>query len=158
MGVSGIILKDRRDYLPEEFLRDVMTAVFKSDFNLRLEACDRERYDENGLFKYTKFLLYTRKDDFIFEVFSLNNDLINEDEDNKFNYIDLEQKLYSIAVMHDIEQNEEAIFKFSYEYLKLNPKDYICFEDDFAFNFQDMEKLSKLPYDEYWCYKNPGDE
>lgn len=60
-----------------------------------------------------------------------------------------------MAVIEKVSQNENSIFKFAYEYLKLNPKDYIWFEDDFAFDFQDMERLSKLPFDENWCYKNP---
>ncbi|AAK79409.1 hypothetical protein BJV85_002554 [Clostridium acetobutylicum] len=161
MGLSGVILKDRRNYSPEELLRDAVTSAFRADLNLMLSECDR--YDKTtGDFKYAQFNISVgnfdsdyEKDQFIFEIFPLDNDFVNDDRDTTFEDIDSTQKLYNVAVIEKVSQNENSIFKFAYEYLKLNPKDYIWFEDDFAFDFQDMERLSKLPFDENWCYKNP---
>ncbi|URZ00359.1 hypothetical protein [Clostridium felsineum] len=159
MGLSGVILKDRRDFSPEELLRDVMTAVFRANLNLSLGTSNR--YDKNGRFKHAHINISSKgfdideEDRFIFEIFRLHKKFINEEWDEEFDYIDSKQKLYNVAIIDEVADNKSVIFKFAYEYLKLNPKDYIWFEDDFAFNFQDMEKLRKLPYDEYWCYKNP---
>lgn len=64
--------------------------------------------------------------------------------------------LYQVGYIEDVYGVEELIFRFIYEYLKLNPTDYFWIPDyDWVYSWEDMQKFRSLPYDPNWCYKNP---
>lgn len=154
----GFILKSRLEYSVEKLLSDIIISVFKADINLVFG--NRTRYREDGSFKavemtISKYPLYKdNSETFNFWIESIEEKHI-EYKDTEFDWVEKDKKLHNIAYIDNVRDYEELAFKFVYEYLKLNPNDYFWFEDDYAFNFEDMERLSKLPFDSNWCYKNP---
>jgi hypothetical protein len=91
---------------------------------------------------------------FSFYIYSINQKYVSDED---FDWVIKGGKLHKVINIDDLEENEEIVFKFIYEYLKLNPKDYFWVENDWVYTLEDMERFSKLPFDESWCYKNPND-
>lgn len=159
MGVSGTILKNRLDYSIEKLLSDITIAVNSAGINMI--SSGETVYNQDGSFRYKTLNISSASfdieepDQFLFYVSSIDEKLIDEESDKEFDFIENGKKLYKVAWIEEVSGNENVVFKFVYEYLKLNPNDYFWFEDEFAFNYQDMSNLSKLPFDSEWCYKNP---
>ncbi|WP_297430317.1 hypothetical protein [Clostridium sp.] len=77
----------------------------------------------------------------IFSLVGVNKEHINKysDIDTEFDWIEKGRKLYQIGYVEDVFGAEELIFKFAYEYLKLNPKDYFWVDSyEWAFSFEDI--------------------
>ncbi len=158
MGTSAYILMDRKKFTTEKLLSDTIIATFHADLMLTLN--NDKNYSSNGEFFYTTLnisdkLVVQNGKSFLYYVDATTNLGI------KFYYhedvgLDLNRELCRVGYMEEIYDVEDVVFKFIYEYLKLNPKDYFWMPDyDRIYSWEDMQHLKSLPYDPQWCYKNP---
>jgi len=70
--------------------------------------------------------------------------------------LDSDRELFRVGTIEEVYGAEELIFRFIYEYLKLNPDDHLWVADyDWTFGWEDMKNLKSLSFDPDWCYKNP---
>lgn len=169
MSTSGCILKKKDEYNIENMIKDIKTSIVNSKLYMRGDEIVNY---PNGSFDYFNIGIFDKigfnlnSDDFgneevsqgqsvSFYVCSINEKFHGDDE---FDWVSKGDKLYTVAYIENIIDNEELAFRFIYEYLKLNPQDYFWVEDDWVYTLKDLERLSKLPFDEYWCYKNPNIE
>lgn len=160
MGTSAFILKKREEYSPEKLLSDAIVAAFHADARLYF---DNYKKYKNELFLYTTINVADKplsEDDnqqFIFYVDGVNNSEIFYENDEDLSGLDSRLSLYQVGGIEDIYGAQELIFRFIYEYLKLNSDDYFWVADyDWVYSWGDMQKLKSLPYDPDWCYKNPN--
>lgn len=169
MALSGFILKNREKYSIEKMINDVKIAITKANLYMRDGIIV---YKDDGTIDYLTLGIF---DDI---AFNLDIDDIGDDEveqgqrinfyiesveekyadDQAFDWVLNGGKLYQVAYIEKIRNNKQIMFKFIHEYLKINPQDYFWVEDDWVYTLEEMERLSKLPFDENWCYKNPNIE
>ncbi|MDS0527712.1 hypothetical protein NNC19_18645 [Clostridium sp. SHJSY1] len=167
MATSGCILKKKDEYIVENMVNDIKEAISKAKLHIRGES----RFNhQNGSFNYLNLGIF---DDIAFNLDSddFGNEEVEQGQCLNFyissidkEYIDYEEfdwvakgnKLCKVAFIENVIDNEKIVFKFVYEYLKLNPQDFFWVEDDWVYTLKDMEQLSKLPFNENWCYKNPS--
>lgn len=156
MGTSAEILKEREKYCPEKLLADAIVAAFHADVMLT--------YNDNKNFRDKKFMYVTLNildhsynPQFILYVKGKDNPSLSfDDHDYEYYGLDSSRKLCSPAFVEEIYGAEEILFRFIYEYLKINPDDYFCVDDyNWVYRWEDMQKLKSLPYDPDWCYKDP---
>ncbi|WP_088830478.1 hypothetical protein [Paenibacillus tyrfis] len=154
----GIVLKNRLEHSVEKMLSDVIVSVFRS--NLKLVFGNRLFYNKDGSLRSVEMTISDRPlylgdtENFTFWIERIDEKYVNEKEDEEYDWVDEGKNLYQVGYIENIRDIEGIVYKFVYEYLKLNPNDYFWFED-YAFCYKDMEKLSKLPYNPDWCYTNP---
>ncbi|WP_106768377.1 hypothetical protein [Paenibacillus faecalis] len=159
MGTTAFILTDREKYTPERFLAYTIIATFHADAKLIFE---NHKVLEEGRFSSTtlnvldhsyrssennhQFILYVKGRENHSIAFSDYDDLgLNPD-----------YELSRVGTIEEVYGAEKVIFRFIYEYLKINPNDYFWVADyDWVYSWEDMRKLKSLPYDPNWCYKNP---
>lgn len=168
MSTSGCILKKKDEYNIENMIKDVRMSITKA--NLYMNDGFTVSKDDGtidyfniGIFDEIGFNL--DPDDFGNEEVDQGQSVsfyiesVEEyADDQAFDWVSKGDKLCTVAYIENIRYNEELAFRFIYEYLKLNPQDYFWVEDDWVYTLKDFERLSKLPFDEYWCYKNPNIE
>jgi hypothetical protein len=158
MGTSSFILMSQDKYSPERLLADTIISTFHADIMLNFH--NTRNYSNNEQFLSTTLnindkLVGENNYSFILYVDSKDNPNLS------FNYnedlgIDSNKKLYQVGYIEDIYGVEELVFRFTFEYLKLNPDDYFWVADyDWVYSWEDMQKFKSLPYDPDWCYKNP---
>lgn len=168
MGTSGYILKKKEKYVVENMTNDMKIAVFKANLNMGKPSIVNH---DDGSFYYLSIGI---SDDIAFnldldnwgneevdqgQMFSFCINEIDEiyEDDTEFDWVIKDAKLRRVGYIEEVRDSEEIIFKFIYEYLKLNPEDCLWVEEDWVYTLDDIERLSKLPFDECWCYKNPND-
>ncbi|ERI09029.1 hypothetical protein [Aneurinibacillus aneurinilyticus] len=159
MGTSAFILMKKEEYSSEKLLADSIVVAFRA--NVMLYFDNSKRFTEDGSFTYTTLTIRNKpsngenKHDFILYIDSPDN------PDIEFYYyedlrIDPDESLCKVGCIENVSNAEELIFRFIYEYLKLNPDNYFWTADyDWVYSWEDMQKLKSLPYDPDWCYKNP---
>ncbi|CAM5781936.1 hypothetical protein [Brevibacillus borstelensis] len=159
MGTSAFILMKQEKYTPEKLLSDSIVAAFHADAGLYF---DNYKKFKNGHFLYTTLNVIDKPLDrknnqqFIFYVDGLENYEITYENNEDIYGLDSSLSLYQVGGIEEIYGAQELIFRFIYEYLKLNPDDYFWVADyDWVYSWEDMQKLKSLPYDPDWCYKNP---
>jgi hypothetical protein len=82
--------------------------------------------------------------------------LLLDDNDCKYYELDPNQKWCLPGFVEEIYGADPILFRFVYEYLKINPNDYFGVDDQpWLYTLKDMERLKSFPYDPHWCYKNP---
>ncbi|MDL1164051.1 hypothetical protein [Paenibacillus sp. 843] len=138
---------------------DAIVATFHADARLYF---DNYKKYKNEQFLYTtlnvtdKPLSDENNQQFIFYVDGVNNYEIYYENDEDLSGVDSQLSLYQVGGIEDIYGAQELIFRFIYEYLKLNPDDYFWVADyDWVYSWEDMKRLKSLPYNPDWCYKNP---
>ncbi|MBA4602915.1 hypothetical protein [Thermoactinomyces mirandus] len=159
MGTPANILIPYQEYTPEKFLFNVIVSAYFANLQVRVGNVE---YFNDGHFKYMQtnicekldgkqfcpkqFLLYvSRKDKYPGESFYYYEDV----------GLDPSLELCRVGYIEDIKDVKDIVFRFSYEYLKRNPKHYFWVPDfDWVYTWEDMQKL-KNSYDPYWCYKDP---
>uniref|UniRef100_UPI00406C38B4 hypothetical protein n=1 Tax=Paenibacillus sp. FSL H7-0350 TaxID=2975345 RepID=UPI00406C38B4 len=159
MGSSAFILMKQEKYTPEKLLSDTIVAAFHADARLYF---DNYKKYKNEQFLYTtlnvtdKPLVNENNQQFIFYVDGLDNYEITYDNNEVVFGLDSSLPLYQVGGIEEIYGAQELIFRFIYEYLKLNPDDYFWVADyDWVYSWEDMQKLKSLPYDSDWCHKSP---
>ncbi|PNQ86212.1 hypothetical protein ACN92M_07675 [Paenibacillus polymyxa] len=159
MGSSAFILIEREKYTPEKLLGDAIVAAFHADAGLYFE--NDKKYKNEQFFSTTLNISYNplgaeNNQQFIFYIDGIDNYEINYEHDEDISGLDSSLSLYQVGCIEDIYGVEKLIFRFIYEYLKLNPTDYFWIPDyDWVYSLEDMQKFRSLPYDPNWCYKNP---
>lgn len=160
MGTSANILKSRFEHSHEKLLSDTIIATLRS--NLQLHFQNDCEYSKDGEFIYTtanildKSRDISKRQDGLFYIKAIRQRDLEIEGDEKFDWVEKGKKLYCIGFIEEVYGIEELTFRFMYEYLKINPSDYLWFDSyDWVFTLEDLEKLKKLPYDPEWCYKNP---
>lgn len=158
MGSSAFILMKKSKYTPERLLADTIVAVFHAKAMLYFQ--NDQRFLEDGRFSYTTLNINDKpfneenKRSLLYYIDGTENniDFYYYEELN----LDPSQDLCRVGCIEEIYGTQELIFRFIYEYLKLNPDDYFWIADyDWVYSWEDMQKLKSLPYDPDWCYKNP---
>ena len=162
MGTSGYILKKNEYYVLEKIVEDVKNAVSKASLYRNEENI--QKYKDNRfsiyLSVFDKTAFYLDDDDwgneevdqgqcFLFYIKCKDD---NYESETQFDWVVKDGKLRKVSYIEEIRGCEEITFKFIHEYLKLNPQDYFWVEDDWVYNLEDMERLSKSPFNENWCY------
>lgn len=161
MGTSAVILTKKEKYSPEQLLADTIVATFNSDASLYFY--NNKNYSNEGKFLYTTLNINNRsftentKGSLIFYIHGIDSSSI------EFYYhqdlgLDAKLLLYQVGHIEDIYGNQDLLFDFVYEYLKLNPDDYLWITDnDWVYSLEDIQKLKGNLYDSNWCYINPKD-
>lgn len=137
-----------------------MLASFKSDAMLFYK--NEKYFTEENHFKYTTIsIMYhpdTEENKFLMYIDGVENDGLAFYNDGQFSGLNPSLNLYQVGCIEDVDDNEQLLFSFVYEYLKLNPKQYYWLGGyHWVYSLEDMRKLKSLPYDPDWCYKNPRD-
>ncbi|MFF2450524.1 hypothetical protein ACFVSW_26115 [Neobacillus sp. NPDC058068] len=158
MGTSAFILMSPKKYTPERLLADSIVSAYHADIMLNFH--NSKNFSSNGQFLSTTLNINDKKvrennDSFILYVDALDNPNLAffyyQDVD-----LDSNNKLYQVGTIEDVHGVEELVFRFIYNYLKINPDDYFWVADyDWVYSWEDMQKLKSRPYDSDWCYKNP---
>lgn len=169
MSTSGCILKNKDEYIVDNMISNTKNAIFNAKLHMRngeiayKEVDGKFDYLNLGVFDDTAFNLDPEDwgNEEIEQGQSLNLYIKSIDTEcehyyEEFDWVSNKSKLYKVAFIENVIDNEEIVFNFIYEYLKLNPQDYFWVEDDWVYTLEDMELLNKLPFDENWCYKNPS--
>jgi hypothetical protein len=163
MGTYAHILKNWEKHNPEKLFVDTALICFR--INVMLHFNNSSTYFEDGRFKHTYlsivddagFVKVDNDRQFIFNIQGVNIENISVDVDTDFDYLVPNAKLCSLAYIEKVRgDNIELIFRFVYEYLKINPDEYFWFEGDWVYSWEDMQKLKSLPFDPDWCFKNPN--
>lgn len=160
MGTTAFILKEREKYTPEKLLADTIVATFHSDAKLIFE--NNKYFAKEGHFSSTTLNILDRSykseennHQFILYVKATDNPSIRFSDYDDLG-LDPVRELSRVGTVEEVYGAEKLIFRFIYEYLKLNPDDYFWVADyDWVFRWEDMQKLKSLPYDQDWCYKKP---
>lgn len=161
MGTSAVILTKKDRYFPEKLLADTIVAAFHSDASLYFY--NNKNYSDDGEFLYTtlninnKSFSENNKNSSIFYIHSIHSPSIDFYYHNDLG-LDTNLSLCQVGHIEDIYDNQELIFNFIYEYLKLNPDDFFWVTDyDWVYSWEDIKKIKSLPYDPDWYSKNPKD-
>ncbi len=158
MGTSAYILMDRNEFTTEKLLSDTIVATFHAGLMLKLN--NYNNYFEDGKFSSTMLnindkLVAEKGKSLLYYVHATSHPNISF-YDHEDVGLDPNRELCRVGYMEEIYDVEDVVFKFIYEYLKLNPKDYFWMPDyDRVYSWEDMQHLKSLPYDPQWCYKNP---
>ncbi|SFJ49764.1 hypothetical protein [Thermoflavimicrobium dichotomicum] len=154
MGTEACILKEHEKYTPEKLLADAIVAAFHADVKLHFTNI---KFFEDGRFRRTILNIMDDPNDhqIIFNVMA-------KDRPEMFFYdyeyvgLDSNRKLYCVGYIEDVYGVDEILFRFIYEYLKINPHDYFWVSDfEWVYRWEDMQKFKSLPYDPYWYQTNP---
>ncbi|GIP45723.1 hypothetical protein J45TS6_41820 [Paenibacillus sp. J45TS6] len=158
MGTSSFFLVERDRYSSDNLLSSVMLASFHS--NAMLYYRNEKYFTEDNQFKYTTIsIMYNPDDDenkFLIYIDGVMNDGLEFYNNGQFLGLDPSLSLYQVGCIEDVYDNEELLFNFVFEYLKLNPNQYYWLGGyNWVYSWEDMQRLKSLPYDPDWCYKNP---
>lgn len=159
MGTSASILMSPQKYTPDRLLADTIISAYHADVMLNFH--NSKNYANNGQLLSTTLNINDKNVRDNNYSFILYVDAIDNPNLNFFYYEDVglepDKKLYQVGTIEEIFGVEELVFRFIYEYLKLNPDDYFWVaEYDWVYSWGDMQKMKSLPYDPDWCYKNPN--
>lgn len=162
MGTYAHILKNWEKHNPEKVFIDTALICFR--INAMLYYHNDKTFFEDGRLRHVymgiiddKVSIGENNDrQFILNIQGVNIDDIAVGLDKDMDYLIPNAKLCSLAYIEKVrENNTELIFRFVYEYLKLNPDEYFWFEWDYAFSWEDLKKLKERPFDKNWCFKDP---
>jgi hypothetical protein len=154
MGIPACILMPRVEYTPEKLLADAVVSSFRA--NLGFIYSDMKEY-KNGRFSYTTFTIREAKNDraFFCYLYSKENRWNTPFTDYEDVGLDPGLDLCRVGYIEKIANKEDVVFRFAYEYLKINPGHYFYVPDyDLVYTLEDMQKI-KESYDPHWCYKDP---
>ena len=159
MGTTAFILMDQNKYTTEKLLADSIVAALNCDAILNFH--NTKNCSKDGRFLSTTLNIsykLGRKNNysFIYYVDATDNPNIEfyYNEDVRLNP---NKKFCNVGCIEEVFGNEELIFYFIYEYLKLNPDDYFWVTDyDWVYSWENVKKLKSLPHDPEWCYKDPN--
>lgn len=159
MGIPANILMPYKEYTPEKFLFSVMVSAYHANLELTIMSVN---YSKDGHFHYMMTNIHERSDDKHVspKQFLLYVKRKPKSPSESFYYyedvgLDPSLELCRVGYIEEIIDQEDVIFRFSYEYLKMNPTHYFWVPDfDLVYTWEDMQKI-KESYDPYWCYKNP---
>ena len=154
MGIPACILMPRVEYTPEKLLADAVVSSFRA--NLGFYCSNTKRY-KNGRFKYTTFTIREEKTDKAFLCYVDSKEYMWDEPFTDYEDVGLDPglDLCCVGYIEKIANKEDVVFRFGYEYLKINPKHYFYVPDfDLVYTLEDMQKI-KESYDPHWCYKDP---
>lgn len=150
MGIACIFLKNRIEYNAKKTVNDIVKCsdFLKLDltFSSKLESSD---YDDNATYGN---ITYNNELEFVIDV-SSTNDIHEQVIHHGFDKFDSNQELRFIFEINYDEGLEKQLLEFVFEYLKLNPRDYVWFEDEWAYSYEDVKKIRQGDFDDEWCYK-----
>lgn len=157
MGTPACILVEREKYTPEKLLSDAIVAAFYANLRLHYHT---KIYSEDGSFSYAimNILDHSYEEDpdkqFIFHVDSKDDvDLFESYQELD---LDPNKKLCKVGWIEEVQDHGDVVFRFMYEYLRLNPKDLFWVPDyDWVYEWKDMKKIGSMPFDSGWYYTDP---
>lgn len=158
MGTSAFILTNQQNYSPEKLLADAILSAYHADVMLNFHNSKNTAVDGTLLSttfnindkdvhgNYKSFIVYADAKD--------NPDI--EFKDYQEVNLDPEKKLCQIGYIEEIAGVEDLLFKFIYEYLKINKSDYFWMPDyGWIYKLEDLKKVNGSPLNLKWCYENP---
>jgi len=162
MGNAAHILKKWEKHNPEKVITDIALICYR--INAMFTYHNNKTFFKDGRLKSVSFNIADDKtvigigNDRQFEltIQGVNLDDIAVGLDNDMDYLVPDGKLCSLIYIEDVsEENSLLLFQFVYEYLKLNPEEYLWFEWDYAFSLEDMKKIKNVSFEADWCFKKP---
>ncbi len=81
-----------------------------------------------------------------------NKEIIDYLDNSDFKFIDKNQELRFVTSIAFNNKYKIALFEFLFEYLKRNPKDYIWFECDWAYSYEDMKIIKNKGVTAEWDF------
>lgn len=163
MGTYAHIIKNWEKHNPEKVFMDAANICY--NINAMFYFHNYKTFYSDGKLKHTYIGIIDDKvsvsennnNQFIFNIQGVNKEDIDIGLDKDLDYLIPNKKLCSLAYIEKVrDDNTELIFRFAYEYLKLNPDEYFWFEWNYAFSWEDMIKLKKVPFNKNWCFINPN--
>lgn len=160
MGTYAHILKDWKNHDPEKVFTDAATVAFR--INASFKYNNAKYFFEDGSFRHTSIgisqdtVSIDPDNDigFVFNIQGVNMEDIQVGLDREFDNLLPNANLCSLAYIEKVrDDNKEFIFRFAYEYLKLNPDEFFWFEWDHLFSLEDLHQLNKRSLDKNWCFK-----
>ncbi|MCC9019402.1 hypothetical protein [Flavobacterium lipolyticum] len=164
MGTYAHIIKNWEKHDPEKVFMDAANICF--NINAMFYFHNDKTFYVDGKLKHTYVGVIDDKisvsedinNQFILNIQGVNKDDIVMGLDKDLDYLVPNEKLCSLVYIEKVrDENTELIFRFAYEYLKLNPDEYFWFEWEYAFSWTDMMRLNKIPFNKNWCFTNPKD-
>lgn len=160
MSTSAYILMKEKEYLPEKLLSDIIVSAFHADLMLYF---DNDKVIEDNNLLYTNInLLEKETSDNERQAINIYIDGKISEETNFEEYdklgLDKSERLYRFGYIEELYGAERLVFRYMYEYLKINPTYYFWMTDyKWVYNWEDMKNISSLSsFDSEWCYKNPN--
>jgi hypothetical protein len=162
MGTYAHILKNWENHDPEKVFIDTALVCFR--INAMLYYHNDKTFYEDGRLRHVYMGVIDDKvsvnedneRQFTLNIQGVNMDDIEAALDKNWDYLIPNAKLCSLVYLEKVrDENTELIFRFAYEYLKLNPDEYFWFEWDHAYSWKDMESLKEKPFKKDWCFKKP---
>lgn len=74
---------------------------------------------------------------------------------DKYDWILEGGHLINAIIFDRIEDCEEILLDFLYEYFKMNPEDYFLVYEDWYYTYNDIVRIKQREFDPDWCYKDP---
>ena len=158
MGTSAGFLVNANKYDFKKFLSDIFISSLMCD--LMLSSYNDKYFSENGDLSHVRIYIsdkYVNENDRkCFMIFVDTNHYVTEFYNYEELNIDQSLNLSRVALIENVIENHEIIFRFAHHYLRLNPDDFFWVTDnDWVYTLDDMNTLSKKPYNSNWYFTNP---
>ncbi|MEK3877606.1 hypothetical protein [Paenibacillus sp. FSL M7-0420] len=160
MGTSAYFLDQANNHTKlTKLIEDIKNICIEKEYYMSPVSYDPQSEHE-GKHASLEVALVKRSDE---EETPPNDVLIDlYEESHKYQYhcfswYDEQITLFNVAVIDEVYNNEQIILGLSSEILKHYPDLKLWIEEDWFYTLGDIEKISRGPYDNEWCYKNPID-
>ncbi|SFD54570.1 hypothetical protein SAMN05518672_102374 [Chitinophaga sp. CF118] len=165
MGYLIYLLKNWEKHSAQKMVRDIAEVAFNANFFFEYKN-DKE-YFPDGKFSHLSVFIaddffsvnYDKQNKcFVLEIQGVNPGGISSGSIQKFDFLKPGENLCNLASIKDLnEEAYELFYRFCYEYLRLNPDEYFWFDlSKWVYGWEEMQRLSKYPYDKDWLFKDPG--
>jgi len=131
MGIYAHIIKDWQKHDPEKVFLDAAKVCFT--INAMFDFRNHKTFFPDGKLQYTYVGISDDKgsisedneNQFVFNIQGVNEEDIAVGLDKDLDFLVPNKRLCSLAYIEKVRDgNTEIIFRFAYEYLKLNPDEY----------------------------------
>lgn len=155
MGTSTFFLFKRSESVPVD---DLLRAFNKICIEEKLFFDnDPLEYDNDGKLKYTRVWINDKP----FKVSPSRQICFNMyDEPYEFQVVDFKwddtkTEYFRAIISEDFYENEDLLLRICHALLKIYPTAKIWIEEDWFYTLEDLDKITKMPFSDDWCYRNP---
>lgn len=154
MGTSSVLLFKREESIPAINLLMRINKICKKE-KLYFDS-DEKVFNNEGKLIYTRIYVsdvpfrenYSRT--LCFSVY----DEPYEYQVVSFEWDDTNNEYFKAVVSDDFYDNEDLLFRFFREMLRIYPKSKLWVEDEWFYTIEDLENTTDV-YENNWCYKEP---
>ncbi|WP_310604459.1 hypothetical protein [Anaerosporobacter sp.] len=150
MGLSGIILREKKYINFEEIVETIKVAILNAGMKYQNGIDFEQRSD--GTYEYiTLNVIHNDGRDFLMYIYDKSEDIYDDDYD----WIRKDKSLNQIINIENFSECEDMLLSFAFEYLKLCPEDIFFNEQKWYYSVEDIKKIAETIFDCEWCYKDP---